>query len=108
MTINSRTKGKVGELELAAKLREHGFDDARRGVQFKGGTDSPDVVGIPGVHMECKRVEAGNLYTWLEQAQRDAGPDSIPVVAHRRNRQEWVAILPLSDFLELVKQGVTG
>ena len=40
MSLNSRRKGKVGEREFAGLLREHGFD-ARRGVQFAGGADSP-------------------------------------------------------------------
>ncbi len=100
--MNSRAKGKAGELELAIFLRDHGFTDARRGQQFKGGADSPDVVGIPGVHLECKRVERGQLYDWLDQARRDAAEGCIPVVAHRRNRREWVAILPLDDFIALI------
>lgn len=100
MKINSRAKGKAGELELAAFLREHGWD-ARRGQQFSGGTDSPDIVhDIPGVHIECKRVEAGNPYKWLHQAARDAC-GRVPVVAHRKSREEWVAILPLDALLEL-------
>ena len=42
--MNSRAgKGKVGEREFAELLRAHGFD-ARRGQQFAGGADSPDVV----------------------------------------------------------------
>lgn len=101
--MNSRAKGKVGELELSAYLRERGFSEARRGVQYSGSGDSPDVVGIPGVHVECKRVESGSLYTWLDQACRDsAGTGRVPVVAHRRNRRQWVAILPLDDFLKLL------
>lgn len=106
MSINSRQKGKVGELELAAFLREAGFD-SKRGQQFHGGADSPDVTGIPGVHVECKRVEAGNLYGWLDQACADAGPSSIPLVCHRRNRREWVAIIRLSDFIKIFKRGQT-
>jgi Holliday junction resolvase len=102
MTVNSRNKGKRGELELAAFLREHGFPDARRGQQFRGGADSPDVVGLPGIHIEVKRVESGQLYTWLDQSIWDAGKGEIPVVAHRRNDREWVAILLLQDFLKLV------
>lgn len=101
--MNSRAKGKNGELELADFLRGHGFD-ARRGQQFHGGGDSPDIVSarLGGVfHIECKRVEAGNLYQWLAQARGDAG-DKVPVVMHRRSRQDWVAILPLEDFLNLV------
>lgn len=102
--MNSRAKGKVGELEAAAFLREHGFA-ARRGQQFSGGGDSPDIVhDIPGVHLEVKRVEQGNLYTWMAQAKRDAGSCLTPVIAHRRNRQEWVAILPLADFLDIISR----
>ncbi len=102
--MNSRNKGKTGELELAAFLRDHGFE-ARRGQQFAGGGDSPDIVSsLPGFHIECKRVESGSLYAWMDQAMRDAPVAHTPVVMHRRSRQPWVAILRLSDFLELVKK----
>jgi Holliday junction resolvase len=106
VTINSRRKGVAGELELAAYLRGFGHI-ATRGQQHKGSADSPDVIcpTLANVHLECKRVEAGNLYTWLDQAQRDsAGSGKIPVVAHRKNRKDWVAILPLSDLLLLLEE----
>ncbi len=103
--VNGRRKGKVGELELAAFLRERGIT-ARRGVQFKGGADSPDIVtdgALSDIHFECKRVENGSLYEWLAQAIRDAGDAKTPVVAHRKNDREWVAILRLSDLLRILK-----
>lgn len=101
--INSRNKGKEGELELAALLRAHGYPSARRGQQHMGGPDSPDVLGGPDeFHLECKRVETGNLYNWLSQAKRDAAKGKIPVVAHRKNNKDWVAILPLEDLLSLL------
>lgn len=101
MAINSRRKGKKGELEIAHILEAFGYQ-ARRGQQFHGGADSPDVVcdGLKDFHIEVKRVEAGNLYIWLEQAIKDAG-GKVPVVMHRRTRQEWVAILRLEDFLKM-------
>lgn len=105
-SINSRVKGAVGERELAEFLRGFGYA-ARRGQQYAGGGDSPDVVSdLPGVHLECKRVEAGNLYKWLAQATRDAAEGKIPVVAHRRNQGEWVAILPLAKLLHIIAFGV--
>lgn len=104
MPLNSKQKGKRGELELAQFLRERGFDEARRGVQYSGGPDSPDVVGLDGFAIECKRVEAGNLYSWLDQARSDAADGRVPLVAHRRNRQPWVAILTLDDFLTLYRR----
>lgn len=95
----SRNKGKAGERELARILREHGYD-ARRGVQYHGGADSPDVVGLAGVHIEVKRVEALRLWDALEQSRADAGGD-MPVVMHRKNGQPWVVIQPLEDWLKL-------
>ena len=90
-------------MELAHALTDAGCA-ARRGQQFSGGSDSPDVVceALGAYHIECKRVEAGNLYTWLRQSIRDAGA-KIPLVMHRRNQQEWVVIMRLPDFLALAK-----
>jgi len=103
--INSRAKGCRGELELSKYLQGYGFD-ARRGQQFKGGSDSPDIVSNAldalGFQVECKRVEAGNLYNWLEQAKADAGT-KVPVVMHRRSDKPWVAVLDLGDFLGLLQ-----
>lgn len=105
--MNSRAKGKGGELELASVLRGHGFNGARRGQQFRGGDESPDIIGFhPGWHPECKRVERGNLYDWIAQAQRDAGERKKPVVIHRRNRKPWVAIVLLDDFLNLLGENM--
>lgn len=105
MTINSRAKGAAGERELAELLRFHGYE-ARRGQQFSGGSDSPDVVCKElhdHFHFECKRVEAGNLYNWMKQASRDAAAGGkVPVVMHRRSREDWVAILPAGLFLQLL------
>jgi len=102
MPINSRAKGKRGELELSAFLDSLGHP-ARRGQQFKGSGDSPDVVcpSLPGIHLEAKRVQAGNPYNWLLQAIGDAGA-KIPVVAHKRNRKEWLAILRLEDLIRII------
>jgi len=102
--MNSRQKGARGEREAAKFLSAEGFA-ARRGQQFAGGTDSPDVVceSLPSIHFEVKRVEAGNPYNWIAQAKRDAGY-KLPVVLHRRNDHEWIAILPATDFLRIVRE----
>lgn len=97
----SREKGKRGERELASRLREYGYD-ARRGVQYQGGKDSPDVVGLPGIHIEVKRTERLDLYGALSQSKGDAENDK-PVVIHRKNNCEWVVIQPLEDWIELFR-----
>ena len=102
MAINSRAKGKRAELEIAALLREYGFD-ARRGVQYHGGEDSPDVLGLPGVHIEVKHVEKLNIIEAMAQADRDCG-DNMPAVFHRRNRTPWLVTLHFSDFMNLYKE----
>ena len=104
MPINSRAKGAMGERELAKKLTEVFGCEARRGQQFQGSPDSPDVVtSLDGVHIECKRVERFEIYKAMEQAKRDSG-DKIPVVCHRKNRGEWLAVVRLDDLPELIKR----
>lgn len=100
MGMKSRNKGKVGEREVAALLASHGYD-ARRGVQYHGGPDSPDVVGLPGAHVEVKRTESLRLYDALKQAEGDARGVEFPVVFHRKNNRKWVCVLDAEDFLEI-------
>lgn len=100
--MNSKNKGCRGERELAAELQKHGFD-AKRMAQFAGGIDSPDVSGLPGIHIECKRVEKLNIYNAIAQAIRDADGQKIPAVFHRRNREKWLVTLQMDDFMEIYK-----
>ena len=104
--INSRAKGARAEREAAAEWAAlfPGTVTARRGQQFAGGTDSPDVVtSMEQVHLEVKRTERGNPYLWMAQAVRDAGP-KLPVVLHRRNGEEWLAIVRLADVPRLAQE----
>lgn len=103
MAINSKKKGKRGELELAALLRSYGYE-TRRGVQYQGGQDSPDVVGLDGIHIEVKRQERLNIIEAMEQADKDSG-ENIPVVFHRKNRTPWLVTLHLDDFMNMYKEG---
>ena len=88
----SRRKGKVGERECAAEMGELLGVEARRGVQFQGGPDSPDVV-LPGVnlHVECKRVERLKLWDAIDQAKADApaggrGLEGVPLIGADQSR----------------------
>ena len=99
--MNSRQKGKRGELELAKGLREHGYE-TRRGQQYSGTETSADVVGLPGIHIECKRVENLNVYNALAQAIRDTGESGdLPAVFHRKNNQPWLVTMRLDDWLKI-------
>lgn len=100
--MNSRTKGKRGELEAAHLLKEHGYD-ARRSQQYAGINNDADVVGLPGIHLEVKRVEKLNLDNAMQQSIRDAKADEIPVVMHRKNRAEWLVTMTFEEWIKLYK-----
>ena len=55
----SQRKGAGGERELAEILRTYGYS-AKRGGSLSFG-EVPDLVGLPGIHIECKRVERLNV-----------------------------------------------
>lgn len=103
--INSRQKGARGERELARRFREQGYD-CRRGQQYNG-LEGEDVVGLPGVHVECKRTERFHLYDAIDQAKRDAN-GKIPVVFHRKNNSEWVSVMALDDWFKLFREWEAG
>lgn len=102
MAINSKAKGKRGEIEIVRMLREYGYD-CRRGQQYCGANGDADVVGLPGLHLEIKRVEKLNVENALRQAEADAKAGEIPALMHRANREEWKVTLRLKDFMEIWK-----
>ncbi len=97
--MNSREKGKRGERELVSVLRGYGYD-SRRGQQYCGANGDADVVGLPGIHIECKRVEKLNLDDAMAQAKADSKGD-IPAVFHRKNNGDWRVTLSLDDFMTI-------
>lgn len=97
---NSKAKGSAGERELARKLREYGYD-CRRGQQYSGANGDADVVGLPRIHIECKRVERLNLYDAMAQAKHDARTGELPAVFHRRNNCKWLVTMELDDWMSL-------
>lgn len=103
MAINSRQKGAAGERELANKLKEYGYE-TRRGQQYSGANGDADVVGLPGIHIECKRNERLNVYDAMSQAKSDAQEGESPVVMWRKNHCEWLVTMTLEDWIKLYQQ----
>ena len=99
----SQTKGKRGEEELSEILQEYGYPVERSPSQNYG--TAPDIVGLPGVHVEVKRVEKLNIDLAMQQAITDSERfhDGIPIVFHRKNRKPWLVTLRLSDFMKIFK-----
>lgn len=100
--INSKRKGAAGEREFAAFCRTFGYD-VRRTVQYNGKEleSKADVVGIPGIHAEVKRVERLNVSEAMAQAVRDSKECETPVVFHRKNGEKWLATMRAAEWFEL-------
>lgn len=101
MGKTSQRKGRTGELEIVKIFQAHGIP-AEPGQAVSYGS-TPDVVNIPGVHPEVKRVERLNVPAAMAQAVRDSEKfhDGVPVLFHRRNRQGWLCTMCLEDWIEL-------
>lgn len=103
--MNSKQKGARGEREFASFCRDQGYD-VRRTAQYCGNTgDAADVVGLPGLHVEVKRVERLDLDKAMSQAIHGAFKrGTIPVVAHRKNHGEWRITLNAVDFFTIYRE----
>lgn len=96
----SRRKGHAFEREIAAELREMGFD-AKRGLSQArgGGAEEADVVGVPGFHFECKRGKKPNIRAALAQAIDDVREtEVVPVAVIRDDRGEAFVAWRWEDF----------
>lgn len=113
MSGRERRKGVAGEREVAAILAAHGW--IVRGLEGQGDhlAIRERLVTMPGgdlhahllreaLHVEVKRQERLQLWQWVAQADAEAPPGTVPVVAFRRSRDEWRACLSLADLLRLI------
>ena len=94
-------KGAAGERELAGILQQRGYQVERGGSETYGAI--PDLIGLPGIHIEVKRVERLNVPEAMKQAVRDAErfQDGAPAVFHRRNREGWLVTMRIGDWLKM-------
>ena len=108
MGAKSARKGAAGERELAAILREHGYPVERGGSLSFG--EVPDLTGLPGVHIECKRRETTEIWKWMAQAEADAQrfQDGAPAVFFRRSRSPWMVCMKLPDWLIIFQAAKPG
>lgn len=106
-SLDSRQKGARYERELARKFRAEGYD-ARRGQQYCGANGDADVVGLPGIHVEAKRVERLQLQNAMDQAVRDARPGELPAVFHRKNNCKTLVTMRIDDWFKIYREWEAG
>lgn len=96
---SARDKGARYELELVHILRDFYGYPVRRGYVFQ---HESDVIGLQGVHIECKAVERLNIRKAYKQAVEESleRADGVPVVFHHKNREGWLVTMSLEDFMD--------
>ena len=101
--MNSREKGKRGERQWRDVLRAQGYA-ARRGQQFAGSPDSPDVIcdELDWAHFEVKFVERLNVYDAMAQALRDCG-ERVPILTHRRTNWPWLVTITEETLFKFLR-----
>lgn len=97
----SRDKGARGERLLVHYLESLGMS-AKRGYVF---LKQSDLIGIPGIHIECKFVEALNVRKAMAQAIEEAKKrkDGMPTVFWKKSRGEWLTVMRTEDWVRLYK-----
>ncbi|HPQ97605.1 MAG: hypothetical protein KDI44_12855 [Thiothrix sp.] len=111
--MNSRTKGKQGELEFAHLLHDHlgvkitrNLEQSRNGghdLRVHEGEQSPAATALRRFAMEVKRygtVTPGDIASWWGQAVRQAQQvGALPLLAYRANRADWSVMIPLGALV---------
>lgn len=105
----SRRKGKEGERAWRDELREAGFN-AKRGQQFAGGPDSPDVIcdDLKRAHFEVKVGKRIRVEEAMAQASEDCGADKVPIVASRKDRGEWLVTMRAQEWFAILRDGIAA
>lgn len=105
MSRAQRDKGNAGEREVVNVAQVSGFPDARRsGDAGQWDHHCEDVVGVPGVRLAVKRQETLRISEWAKEVEDEAHDFEIPALAFRRSREPWRVVIPLSDFLSLLRR----
>ena len=95
----SRTKGLSFEREIAVAFRPL-FPDAKRLFENRDG-QGYDLENTGRLRIQCKRYRAYASLTKIDEARGE--DDTIPLLVTKGDRKETLVALPLSDFIEILK-----
>ncbi len=108
MGSKSILKGKRGEREVCAILREHGpWPDADRDLdQVRGHDNGVDIIHTEPVVIQVKRrkriTPAVIQRGWVEAFGSKPYPTDYPVCVHRSDHQPWRVTMTIADYLDLI------
>jgi len=99
--MNSRAKGAAGEREFIARHLVDRWPDACRNY-YQGGASKADAANVGNVHWQIKRREKIEIWAAIKQAETEAKPGDLAVVAFRRSRSRWYCIVGADEFVALL------
>lgn len=105
MSKSQRTKGAAGEREVCHIIRDELGIECHRNLEQtrEGGCD----ISLPPFCIEVKRRRRiSNIYEWLKQAENSCQTGERPVTVFRADGKGWIAAVPLTLFLSLIREEV--
>jgi hypothetical protein len=95
IVVNSRAKGARYEREVELWLSSQFGDRITRTNRSGFNGEDFDLDGLVSIEVKnCAKLE---LSAWLAQADRDAGPDRLPIVLHKKRGSSSVG----DDYITL-------
>ena len=105
MGKGSKVKGYIGEKQLADLLHDFYGYPVRRGQVFNG---EPDLVGMLGLHIECKFKKTVSITGALAQSiiASEKHHDGLPVVMFKeisvqKRNLPWLVALRYEDYIAI-------
>ena len=97
--VNSRAKGKRGELEARDQVRTHWLArDCIRAGQACGSFSADILHALPESHVEVKLYARITAFDFMDQAVRDKKNGETPIVLMRQNGTPyWLVMLRIED-----------
>ena len=100
----NRQRGADFEREATKALHALGYRTARKtgSIQANGQGD-PDIAGIPGVWVSCKRWRVMRWLAWWRDADQRCPHGSVPLIIHRPDRGEIYVSFRLKDTMQILE-----
>jgi len=102
-----RLKGHNWERQISKELREEvGMSEARRGIQYRDGSDAADSI-VPCLWIECKAQKKASPRAALAQsidANKRAGAHKWPVAVIKDDYKPPFVVMLWDDYKDLLRE----
>lgn len=102
MSNKSRRKGLAYENDVAAKLRQAGFPEAKRHLEYQSQeAKGYDLDNTGALRIQCKRYKQYVPLSKIEEVK--CSGTEIPILVTKANNKRDIAALYLDDFLNILQ-----